>query len=208
MKPRNLRRQPKSAVIETDLADAPSTDIAWINFESRLRAYVRKRVDPVSADDVFGDVMLRLVQHRTELQAAEKPIAWMLRVAANAIADYYRRREVEQRALTEIHDESVHALASGGVPDAAAELARCLVPLIRELPAPYDEALMLTEIEGMAQNTAAERLGLSHSGMKSRVQRGRAKLKAALLRCCEVEVDRSGAVLDYQRRRGCDTGCR
>ena len=72
---------------------------------------MRKRVEPASADDVFGDVMLRLVQHRAELQAAEKPIAWVLRVAANAIADYYRRREVEQRA--EEHVTRGHALALG-----------------------------------------------------------------------------------------------
>lgn len=86
----------------------------------------------------------------------------------------------------------------------ATELASCLVPLIRTLPAPYDEALLLTEIEGLPQNQAARQLGLSHSGMKTRVQRGRLKLKQALLQCCEVEVDDRGAVLEYQHRRSSD----
>jgi RNA polymerase sigma-70 factor, ECF subfamily len=41
--------------------------------------------------------------------------------------------------------------------------------------------------------------------MKSRVQRGRAQLKELLLDCCEVELDRSGAITDYSARRGpCD----
>jgi RNA polymerase sigma-70 factor (ECF subfamily) len=185
---------------------------AWADFESRLRAYVRKRVDPAAVDDVVGDVMLRLVQHRSDLQAAQKPVAWMLRVAANAIADYYRRREVEQRKLADIATDA--ALTAGYADEQqeapAAELARCLEPLIHGLPAPYNEALLLTEIEGVAQNVAAQRVGLSHSGMKTRVQRGRVKLKEALLRCCDVEVDRSGAVLDYQRRGPhvkCTGGC-
>jgi hypothetical protein len=37
------------------------------------------------------------------------------------------------------------------------------------------------------QASAAARLGLATSGMKSRVQRGRAKLKELLDACCEVE---------------------
>ncbi|MDH3450940.1 MAG: sigma-70 family RNA polymerase sigma factor [Gammaproteobacteria bacterium] len=185
----------------SETATPAAAGAAWADFESRLRTYVRKRVDPVSADDVFGEVMLRLVQHREDLQAADKPVAWMLRVAANAIADRYRRREVEQRALAKMQTEAMHTPhESESHATAAAELARCLVPLIRELPAPYGEALLLTEIEGVAQNAAARQLGLSYSGMKTRVQRGRAKLKAALLRCCDVEVNRSGVVLDYRRR--------
>ena len=93
-------------------------------------------------------------------------------------------------------------------PDAAAALAACLTPLVRSLPEPYREALLLTDIGGLTQAEAARRLGISASGMKSRVQRGRAKLKAALLGCCEIELDRRGTVLDYRPRRAeCDGEC-
>ena len=85
-----------------------------------------------------------------------------------------------------------------------AELAQCLIPFIRELPEKYGEALLLTEIGGLTQSAAATRLGLSTSTMKSRVQLlgGRARLKQALLGCCEIEVDRRGSVVDYARRAG------
>jgi RNA polymerase sigma-70 factor (ECF subfamily) len=43
----------------------------------------------------------------------------------------------------------------------------------------------------------AEELGLSLSGAKSRVQRARRKLRAALLSCCRFELDRFGNVLDW-----------
>ena len=66
---------------------------------------------------------------------------------------------------------------------------------------------MLTDIEGLTRAEAADRLGLSVSGMKSRVQRGRAKLKQALLRCCAVETDRWGTVLDY-REHGPERSCK
>jgi RNA polymerase sigma-70 factor (ECF subfamily) len=38
--------------------------------------------------------------------------------------------------------------------------------------------LTLTELEGLTQKQAAEMIGISLSGMKSRVQRGRQKLRA------------------------------
>ena len=54
------------------------------------------------------------------------------------------------------------------------------------------------DIEGLSQTAAARRLGISTSGMKSRVQRGRARLKETLLRCCQIHLDRNGGILDYE----------
>ena len=181
-------------------------DAAWPEVKTRLGAYVRRRVAPAAADDVVGDILLRLVRHRDALTAAANPSAWMLRVAANAVADHHRRRAVEQRALAEAaaEDEATGATtATDGASDAspARELARCLIPMIEALPESYAEALMLIEIEGLTQAAAARRVGLSLSGMKSRVQRGRAKLKQALLRCCAVQLDGRGGVMDYRSKR-------
>jgi RNA polymerase sigma-70 factor (ECF subfamily) len=80
---------------------------------------------------------------------------------------------------------------------AARELARSMRQMIRCLPEKYQQALLLTEFEGLKQHELAEHLGLSLSGAKSRVQRAREKLKATLLDCCHVELDRLGQVLSY-----------
>ena len=181
---------------------------AWAGFQARLADYVRRRVDPASVDDVVGSVLLRLVRHQEALRSADNPTAWMLRVAANAVADHYRRRATERKALEAYRAEwqALDREPEGADRADTAEFARCLVPFIRGLPPAYSEALMLTEIDGLTQVEAAGRLGLSVSGMKSRVQRGRARLKQALLRCCAVETDRWGSVLDYRERRP-DGGC-
>jgi RNA polymerase sigma-70 factor (ECF subfamily) len=75
-----------------------------------------------------------------------------------------------------------------------------LPELIDDLPATYRDAVRLHEIEGLSQQAVADRLGLSLSGAKSRVQRGRERLRAELERCCSFELDRRGNVLDYERR--------
>jgi RNA polymerase sigma-70 factor (ECF subfamily) len=169
---------------------------SWRQFEQQLRSYVGRRVPNGAADDLVGDILLRLVRSRDKLAAANNPTAWVYRVAANAITDYRRSHARETSALEAFaQDDTAQEPESE-----TADLARCLLPLMRNLPDPYAEALLLTEIGGLTQADAASRLGLSVSGMKSRVQRARGKLKTALLRCCDVAFNSRGDVLDYRRK--------
>lgn len=180
------------------LQASPVADIVWREFEQQLRSYVVRRVDNGAADDLVGDILLRVVRSRDKLAEARNPTAWVYRVAKNAIADFHRKRARETNAVDSFIHEGTDTASEPESETAA--LARCMLPLIQNLPNPYSEALLLTEIGGLSQAAAADRLGLSVSGMKSRVQRARGKLKIALLRCCDVEFDRRGDVLDYRRK--------
>jgi len=186
----------------------PLTDGAWAAFEDKLRSYVGRRVEGPAADDVLGDILEKLVRSKDKVAAAETPMAWVYRVAANAVTDHYRRRAAERRLLDAAQAETGLMTPEAGGRNEAAALADCLVPMIEALPAPYGEALMMTDIGGMSQTAAAERLGLSPSGMKSRVQRGRRKLKESLLRCCRVSLNRRGDVLNVEPREDGCGGCR
>lgn len=181
---------------------APLGAAEWRAFEQRLRRFVRGRVEPVWADDVLGSIMLRLVEHRTALEQAANPIAYVFAVATNAITDHYRRRAAERRALAEIGRdvglETVPADHDDG--QAQTTIAACFTGFVDALPEAYRVALRLTELDGLTQRDAAARLGLSHSGLKSRVQRGRAMLRQSLSRCCAVEFDRRGGVVSYRPR--------
>ena len=172
----------------------------WRDFQTRLRAYVSRRVEAGAVEDVVGDILLLLVRHRDRLAVADEPAAWVFRVAANAISDHHRRRAAETRALTQYAAEIEQNGSASGDASNATEIASCLTPVIRNLPQPYAEALLLTDIAGLNQTEAAARLGLSTSGMKSRVQRGRAKLKQAILRCCAVALDCRGGMIDCEPR--------
>jgi RNA polymerase sigma-70 factor (ECF subfamily) len=92
--------------------------------------------------------------------------------------------------------------AAGDEADGAAlrELSACLKPLISSLGPADREALQLVEFEGVTQVEAAGRLGLSVSGMKSRVQRARLHLRTALDECCQIALDRRGGVISYEAR--------
>ena len=196
--------------MSTETQTGPQID-NWRDFQTSLRAYVSRRVEAGAVDDVVGDILLLLVRHRDRLAVADEPAAWVFRVAANAIADHHRRRAAEARALTQYAAEIEQNGSAFGDASNAAEITACLTPVIRNLPQPYAEALLLTDITGLNQTEAAVRLGLSTSGMKSRVQRGRSKLKKAILRCCAVALDCRGEVIDCEPRNSTklqsETGC-
>lgn len=179
---------------------------SWSSFESKLKSYIGKRVSKEDVDDVLSEVLLRLVKNQDTYSATNNPLAWLYKVAANVIADHHRRRATEVRVIKHIAvEQDIEAVGANETEETASqELAGCVVPFIDNLPAPYNEALMMTDIGGMSQTKAAEKLGLSKSGMKSRVQRGRNKLKQALLNCCEIQVTRTGSISDYEP---IETGC-
>src|SRR5258708_9780107 len=125
----------------------------------------------------------------------------MYQIARNVIADYYRQHKATV-ALSE-------ALLLPEEPVVDDDVVKDLLPGVRRmvdsLPDEYRQALLLTEYEGLTQRELAERLGLSLSRAKSRVQRARQKLKAMFVDCCHFELDRLGKMIDYQPRCACCT---
>lgn len=172
-------------------------DAAWSEFHKKLRAYVRRRVNGGAVDDVVSDILLRLVRSQDKMDGAINPMAWVYRVAANVITDHYRKSAREKKLLEKVSLEGATLAALADPEDSSSSLALCLVPLIKSLPAPYEQALMLTDIDGLSQVEASRQLGLSVSGMKSRVQRGRQKLRTLLTHCCDIEINRRGNIVDY-----------
>ena len=181
----------------------PIATSEWILFKKALHAYIARRVATDAVDDIAAEVMLRMADQTSGFSAAAQPMAWMYRVAANLIADHYRRRGVEQRHFapgeqTECRDRVSEEQDS--TPEK--ELALCLLPLIKQLPEHYREAIQRVDIEGESQVNAAKRLGLSTSAMKSRVQRGRQKLKQLLVACCRIEINQRG-LMTYEQKHDC-----
>ena len=175
--------------------------------QSRVFGFVSRRVrSREDAEDIAQEVMLRIHRHSADLEHAERMGAWVHRIAANAIADHYRRparRELPSGQAGDVPETGVEPAWDEPDTDALRlELASCLAPLLEHLPPIYRQALELTEFEGMSQVEAAERLGLSVSGMKARVQRARAQLRDLLLDCCHVELDPRHPVTDIHPRRG------
>ena len=189
------------------MAATPRTDEAYREMRTRLHAFIARRVaSPETAEDLTQDVMLRPVrQHPEDL---EDPVAWLYRVARNALIDHYRKRRDpepvgdDQRPL----DRAANDPFAADPTAARRELAQCLPPLVERLPEPYRSAVRAVDLDGTTHAAAARHAGISVPGMKSRVQRGRRQLRRLLTDCCTIELSATRTITDYNSPPGCAPG--
>lgn len=158
-----------------------------------LRRWFARRVsDPTLVDDLLQETFLRVHRGLPGLRDQDRVAPWVYRVAQGVWVDHLRRRRpgealAEDPVVEDVPLEDPDAVVAGWLPR-----------MIDGLPEPYREALRLSELEGLTQAELARRLGLSPSGARTRVQRGRAKLREALDACCTVRWA-DGGVVDWAR---------
>jgi len=190
----------------TDMQSDTATnrrDHDWGATLDRLRGFIAARVgDPELAADITQDVLVRSIASGA-LERADNVGAWLYAAARNAVIDHYRSRRTHV-GVADL-ERWPEPDTSGNRPnDAARELARCLQPMLGQLHPTARDALTRVDLDGQTHREAAAQLGISVSGMKSRVQRARRELKAQLTSCCQVRTDSTGALADYEPNAG---GC-
>jgi len=185
-----------------------TTEQVWDAFHTPLSQFIHRRVsDETAAEDLLQDVFLKIHQHMDTLKDVKRLESWIYQLTRNAIIDYYRStRPVVTLDAADVLDLPEELPAD----EIVSELLPCIRAMVQSLPTQDRQALILTSYQGLTQKELGERLGLSFSGAKSRVQRAREKLKQQLLECCHFELDRRGGIIDYQPRCQCCTtgdGC-
>ena len=165
----------------------------WNVHEKELRNFIRKRVThSPDADDLLHEVFLKITKHRDKVIHAQNPGTYIFAIARNVINDFFRQQKTKEASIKEMppFEDSDEC-------NFTQFLAQCCLPgFIRKLPEKYREALILSEIQQVPQKEIAQKLGISYSGAKSRIQRGRQKLKAIILDCCPYESDVYGNLLE------------
>lgn len=119
---------------------------------------------------------------------------WVYTIAKNTITDYYRKKriqttdEVEEVSYSdELNEES-----------AANELSKCVTQFVDELPEDYRSIMVLSELEEIPQKEIAVQLNINYVTVRSKIQRGRKKLKELISDCCKVTQGGKGSILKYE----------
>ena len=178
----------------------------WDQVHEGLRAFIAKRIrNEADIEDLLQEVFVRVHRHVESLQQPDRVISWVFQITRNIIVDHYRsaerRRELPAGSATDIQEDLEMLSTEAEEHEAKYELSDCLRPMIDRLSPDYREAITLVELEGLTHQEAANKLGLSIPGMKSRVQRGRQQLHHMLDECCLIELDRRRAVIEYRQRK-------
>ena len=176
--------------------------LAWLEMGDHLKAFVVKKIrDEDAAKDLVQEVFIKVHSKLHTLDDPQKINAWIFQITRNSINDYFRARK--KNSFSPMPDEMIAPVFSENETN---QLSKCMLPMINLLPDKYKEALTLSEIEGVSQKELARQLDLSYSGTKSRVQRGRTKLKELFLECCVVSTDKYGNVIEFKKKK-CVDGC-
>jgi|GEM_PF-4998107 len=146
-----------------------------------LRACRRILADEHAAEDAAQATFLVLARRAGSIRNRESVAGWLhgvaLRVAAKEHVARARRRVRERRGGT-IAAERITERTNGGM----SELGEWLDQELGRLPEAFRTPLVLCYLEGATQEQAAARLGWPIGTLQSRLARGKAKLKASLLK--------------------------
>lgn len=198
---------PRAVGVGTGEAASKPTDHAMapvsLALREGLRRFVSRRVRADHVDDLVQDILLRMQEHADDLRDEARIAGWAFRIAQRVVADHHRSKHPDASVADSSADEIPDATA--GEENVNEIVAGWLRPMLGLLPDEYAEALRRVDEQGMSQKEFAEIAGLSLSGAKSRVQRGRRMLEEIVRACCDIELDARGNVIGYQPRN-CNCG--
>jgi RNA polymerase sigma-70 factor, ECF subfamily len=177
-----------------------STEEIWEEYAAKILAYFKAKVrrDDL-AEDLRQEVFLRVHDNHQQLNSEQKLGNWLNVISRNVLVDHWKAIGRESKLTMDLDQNRAEVEFTQAAID-------CLGGLILKLPIEYSEPLRMSELNGMKQKEVAEKLGLSISGAKSRIQRGRIMLRKSITTCCHIELNRRNELVDGECLNP-DCGC-
>ena len=149
---------------------------------SRLRAYYKGKLarfgrGATEAEDLVQEVLLAIHLKRHTYDTGEPLTPWVHTIARYKLIDYLRR--IRTAASVPL-DEDSEVLAQDD--NAGAESSHDIRKLLGRLPEKVRCSIECVKLEGRSVAEAAERCGISESGVKINIHRGLRSLAAFIAR--------------------------
>lgn len=173
----------------------------YIVLGNYIKARVNNRDD---AADILQEVFIKVNEKLAVLKDESKLKSWIFTITRNTIIDYYRKNSHHQKS--ELTDRILEELVHDKDFDDTKGLDCCLQNFILRLPEEYRDIMMDSEIHGIKQKDLTQKYNLAYPSIRSRVQRGRLRLKEMLMDCCSIELDSRGNVTTVTSKKSCSGG--
>jgi len=142
-------------------------------------------LDAGEADEVAQEVFLRAWRGLARFQERSQFSTWLYRIAFNEAQRRLARRPPPRAERDPDREDLIVSVAES--PDLGPEaqtldreFESTLERALEELPADWRAAVVLRDIEGLSTHDAAEIVGVREAAFKSRLHRGRMRLRALL----------------------------
>lgn len=158
---------------------------------------LRMLSSPAGAEDAAQDAFISAWRGLSGYRGGSFQ-AWILRIAGNRCRDELRRRKRRPTdsldALMENEGEAAASAAAGRSPEQYtldSETGRAIQAGLDALPADQRQAVILCDIHGLPYDEIAQAMSTSVGTVKSRISRGRARLRDSLLAQGELPQSRA-----------------
>jgi RNA polymerase sigma-70 factor (ECF subfamily) len=178
---------------------------AYIKFNKSLYAFILSKINNrEDAEDILHNVFVKMATNIGSLSDKEKMQNWLYRITRNTIIDYYRVKGKRQKP---VEFKEKFAVENEVTEDTTKGLDKCLLDFVHQLPEEYKAVIIDSEINGIAQKDLAIKYNVPYPTLRSKVQRGRERLRKMLIQCCVIESDNRGNILESKRREDCGAPC-
>lgn len=142
------------------------------------------------AQDCLQEAMLRVYRSIGSFKGQSSFSTWVYRITMNTCLDELRRRKNRQNtSLDGLLDQGWSPTDGENAPEKSAvqnEARKVLHSAIRELPDDMRSAIVLRDIHGLSYEEIAQSLDINVGTIKSRISRGREKLRERLKKNAEL----------------------
>ena len=132
--------------------------------------------NPADAEDAVQEAFVRVLRHRGTLDEVRDQRVWLIRIVWNIVLD--RKRRARTRPETDDIAELARVLPASGLSAeeraGAAQHHAQVLALVDSLPAKEREVLILSAFEELSSVEIAVVLGITESGVRSRLFRASA----------------------------------
>ena len=140
--------------------------------------------EPEEAADLTQEAFLKIHRHLSGFRGRSALRTWIYRVAINCCRSRYRRQRVWRSRFVLDNFDGLEGLPDRRRSPEERAIARRTSELVEEaleaLPGIFREAVYLRDIEGLTYEEIAQVLGLRLGTVRSRIARGRDRLRGLL----------------------------
>lgn len=169
----------------------------WYKHKDHLLNFIKTKIgNEHISEDILQEVSIKLLDNLNRETKIKNYKTWLFQVTRNTIADYYRKHK--KYSELSINQSEINTNSSACVCDLSGFIIQTY------LPEKYSRPLYLSDIEQKPQQEIAEMLDLSLTATKSRIQRGRKKLKELVIDCIDIIYNSNGQIIDFKLKNNCN----
>jgi RNA polymerase sigma-70 factor (ECF subfamily) len=135
------------------------------------------RVPPREVDDLVQEVFLKALRQLHALRDISRFGPWLGTITRNRANDYFRKAIPDEKVTQPVDENQAETRTANNAADREAAV---ILAMVRALPEPYREPLILRLVEGMTGPEIAARTGLTHGSVRVNLCRGMQLLRGKL----------------------------